>query len=45
MENEINEAYISNLSTYMYLVSINEIFEEIKKLKAFIDKIKNKRIP
>ena len=40
MENEINEAYISNLSTYMHLLSINEIFEEIKKLKAFIDKLK-----
>ena len=40
MENEINEAYISNLSTYMHLLFINEIFEEIKKLKAFIDKLK-----
>ena len=40
MENEINEAYISNLSTYMHLLFINEILEEIKKLKAFIDKLK-----
>ena len=40
MENKINEAYIANLSTYMHLLSINEIFEEIKKLKAYIDKLK-----
>ena len=37
MDIKINEAYISNLSTYMYLLSANEIFEEIKKVKAFID--------
>ena len=29
MENKIKEAYIANLSTYMHLLSINEIFEEI----------------
>ena len=40
MENKINEAYIANSSTYMDLLSINEIFEEIKKLKAFIDKLR-----
>ena len=40
MENIINEAYIANLSTYMHLLSINEIFDEIKKLKAFINKLK-----
>ena len=37
MDIKINEAYFSNLSTYMYLLSANEIFEEIKKVKAFID--------
>ena len=37
MDIKINEAFISNLSTYMYLLSANEIFEEIKKVKAFID--------
>ena len=37
MDIKINEAYISNFSTYMYLLSANEIFEEIKKVKAFID--------
>ena len=37
MENLINEAYIANLSTCMHLLSINEIFEEIKKLKAYIN--------
>ena len=37
MENEINEAYIANLSTYMHLLSVNEVFEEIKKVKAFIN--------
>ena len=40
MENKINEAYIINLSTYMHLVSVNEIFEEIKKVKAFIDNVR-----
>ena len=33
MENKINEAYIANLSTYMHLLSVNEIFEEIKEFK------------
>ena len=33
----INEAYIINLSKYMHLLSTNEIFQEIKKVKAFID--------
>ena len=40
MENKINEAYITNLSTYMHLLSVNEIFEEIKKVKAFINNLK-----
>ena len=40
MENKINEAYIANLSSYMHLLSINEIFDEIKKLKAYVDKLK-----
>ena len=40
MENKINEAYITNLSTYMHLLSVNEIFEEIKKVKAFIDNLR-----
>ena len=37
MENKIDKAYITNLSTYMHLLSVNEILEEIKKVKAFID--------
>ena len=40
MENKINEAYITNLSAYMHLFSVNEIFEEIKKVKAFIDNVR-----
>ena len=40
MENIIDGAYIGDLSTYMHLLSINEIFDEIKKLKAFINKLK-----
>ena len=40
MENKINEAYIANLSTYMHLLSINEIFEEIKKINEFIKTLK-----
>ena len=40
MENKINEAYIVNLSTYMHLLSVNEIFEEIKKVKAFINSLR-----
>ena len=40
MENKINEAYITNLSTYMHLLSVNGIFEEIKKVKAFIDNLR-----
>ena len=40
MENRINEAYIVDLSTYMHLLSVNEIFEEIKKVKAFINSLK-----
>ena len=40
MENKINEAYIVNLSTYMHLLSVNEIFEEIKKVKAFINTLR-----
>ena len=37
MNNKINEAYITNLRIYMHLLSTNEIFEEIIKVKAFID--------
>ena len=40
MENRINEASIINLSTYMHLLSVNEIFEEIKKVKAFINNLR-----
>ena len=40
MENRINEAYIVNLNTYMHLLSVNEIFEGIKKVKAFINNLK-----
>ena len=40
MENKINETYIANLSKYMHLLSINEIFDEIKKLKAFINTLR-----
>ena len=40
MENKINEAYIANLSTYMHLLSVNEIFEEIKKVKAFMNTLR-----
>ena len=40
MENRINEAYIVNLNTYMHLLSVNEIFEAIKKVKAFINNLK-----
>ena len=40
MENKINKAYIADLSTYMHLLSINEIFEEIKNLKAYINTLK-----
>ena len=40
MENKINEAYIANLSTYMHLLSVNEIFDGIKKVKAFINSLR-----
>ena len=40
MENKTNEAYIANLSIYMHLLSVNEIFEEIKKVKAFINTLR-----
>ena len=40
MKNKINEAYIANLSAYIYLLSVNEIFEEIKKVKAFINTLR-----
>ena len=40
MENRINEAYITNLRTYMHLLSVNEIFDEIKKVKAFIENLR-----
>ena len=40
MENRINEAYITNLRAYMHLLSVNEIFDEIKKVKAFIENLR-----
>ena len=40
MEHKINEEYIDNLSKYMYLLAVNEIFEEIKKVKAFINSLR-----
>ena len=40
MKNKINEACIANLSTYMHLLSVNEIFEEIKKVKAFMNSLR-----
>ena len=40
MEHKINEAYIDNLSKYMHLLAVNEIFEEIKKVKAFINSLR-----
>ena len=40
MENRINEAYITNLRTYMHLLSVNEIFQEIKKVKAYIENLR-----
>ena len=40
MENKINEAYIVNLSIYMHLLSVNEILEKIKKVKAFINTLR-----
>ena len=40
MEHKINEAYIDNLSKYMHLLAVNEIFEEIKKVKAFINNLR-----
>ena len=40
MENKINEAYIDNLNKYMHLLTVNEIFEEIKKVKAFINNLR-----
>ena len=40
MENRINEAYINNLGKYIHLLTVNEIFEEIKKVKAFINNLR-----
>ena len=40
MENRINEAYTTNLRAYMHLLSVNEIFDEIKKGKAFIENLR-----
>ena len=31
---------LANLSTYMHLLSVNEIFEEIKKVKAFLNSLR-----
>ena len=39
MDNKINEAYIDNLSKYMHLLAVNEIFEEIKKVKTLVKTI------
>ena len=41
MENRINEAYIDNLRKYMHLLTVSEIFEEIKKVKAFINNLRS----
>ena len=40
MDNKINEGYIVNLNTYMHLLTVNEIFEKIKKVKAFINHLR-----
>ena len=40
MDNKINEACIDNLSKYMHLLAVNEIFEEIKKVKTFIENLR-----
>ena len=40
MDNTINEGYIVNLNTYMHLLTVNEIFEKIKKVKAFINNLR-----
>ena len=40
MQHKINEAYIDNLSKYMHLLAVNEIFEEIKKVKTFIENLR-----
>ena len=40
MDNKINEGYIVNLNTYMHLLTVNEIFENIKKVKAFINNLR-----
>ena len=40
MENKINETYIDKLSKYMHLLAVNKIFEEIKKVKAFIENLR-----
>ena len=40
MENKINEAYITNLRKYMHLLSTNEIFEDVIKVKAFINSLR-----
>ena len=37
MKDTINDAYISNLSIYLHLLSNNEIIEEINKLKAYFN--------
>ena len=37
MKDTINDAYISNLSMYLHLLSNNEIIEEINKLKAYFN--------
>ena len=40
MDNKINEGHIVNLNTYMHLLTVNEIFEKIKKVKAFINNLR-----
>ena len=44
MDNKINEAYINNLSKYMHLLAVNEIFEEIKKEGQPVTMKKTKKI-
>ena len=37
MKDTISEAYIANLSTYLHLLSNNEIIEKINKLKVYLN--------
>ena len=40
MDNKINEVHIDSLSKYIHLLTVNEIFEEIKKVEAFINNLR-----